>query len=253
MGAGLDRRPDGVEVLHQARGRRRARRPRPRGTGPSARAARSSAPRPGRRSGATSVGELLLDHGRLDRRPACRSRSPSAGRPAGPRAPTARRAGRRRAAPGTRAATAATCAAMPLGEGLRQVAARAGVDDGPVAAGALQPGGQRPRPGGLHLERAGVAAGDVVEGVEVALAGTPRARRWSTPGRGTSRQPAGRQVDGEVDQQRGAAADQVRPGARDRAARAGAANSGSSPTTSRTASAGSVPGRDPTPEAGPQR
>ena len=33
----------------------------------------------------------------------------------------------------------------PLGEGLREVAARAGVDDGPVAPAALQARGQRPR------------------------------------------------------------------------------------------------------------
>ena len=56
----------------------------------------------------------------------------------------------------------------PLGEGLREVAAGAGVDDRAVAPGALEPGRERPRPGGLHLERAGPAVGDVVERVEVA-------------------------------------------------------------------------------------
>ena len=56
----------------------------------------------------------------------------------------------------------------PLGEGLGEVAAGAGVDDGAVTAGALEAGGQRPRAGDLHLERAGPVRGDVVEGVEVA-------------------------------------------------------------------------------------
>ena len=55
----------------------------------------------------------------------------------------------------------------PLGERLREVAPGPGVDDGAVAPGALEPGRQRPRTGGLHLERPGLAAGDVVEGVEV--------------------------------------------------------------------------------------
>jgi hypothetical protein len=98
-----------------------------------------------------------------------------------------------------------------LGQGLREVPAGAGVDDRTVAAAALEARGQGPGPGRLHLERAGVVAGDIGERIEVAgeeLPGPalvdPRARDQPPARRG--------EVHREVDQQGRAAADQVRAG-----------------------------------------
>ena len=61
----------------------------------------------------------------------------------------------------------------PLGERLREVPARPGVYDGAVAAGPLESGGQRPRPGRLHLEGPRVVIGDVGQRVEVSLQELP--------------------------------------------------------------------------------
>src|SRR5688572_7535095 len=70
------------------------------------------------------------------------------------------------------------------------------------------------------------------------------------PGRGTSRQPAG--VRSNARSTRNAAPRPIRSAPGPRAGSSGrCAKSGSSPTTRRSASAGSAPGRDPTPEAGP--
>src|SRR5215218_1552359 len=70
------------------------------------------------------------------------------------------------------------------------------------------------------------------------------------PGRGTSRQPAG--VRSTARSTSRAALRPIRSAPAPRAGSSGRwAKPGSSPTTSRIASAGSVPGRDPTPEAGP--
>ena len=97
----------------------------------------------------------------------------------------------------------------PLGEGLREVAAGAGVDDGAVAPGALEAGGQRPGTRDLHLERAGPARRQVVEGVEVA--GQELVRPPQVDARPRDESPAGRgEVDGEVDEERRAAPDHVR-------------------------------------------
>ena len=153
-------------------------------------------------------------------------------------------------APGTRAATVGDVRGEALGEGLGEVAPGTGVDDGAVAAGALETGRERPRTGRLHLERAGPARGDVVEGVEVAVEELPRAAlvdprpRHQPP-------PGGGEVEGEVDEQGSAAADEIR--ARPAAGSSGrCGKSGSSPRTRRSASAGSVPGRDPTPRPAPR-
>ena len=208
--------------------------------------------RPGPGSARDQVGELLLDDGAPRRPPACRSRSTVGSPPCRTAGTDGSSSWTTTLAPGTRAATAATWRGEPLGQGLGEVAAGTGVDDGAVAAGALQAGRQRPRAGRLHLERAGPARGDVVQRVEVAVQELPRPALVDA--RPRDQPPAGRgEVEGEVDEQGGAAADQVGARARGRAARAGAAKSGSSPTTRRTASAGSVPGSDPTPEAAPRR
>ena len=172
-----------------ARGRRRARRRRPPGRGPSARAARSSARRRGRRSGATRSASSCSTT--VASTAASLPKPLTVGRPpcehGGHRGLVELHDDRGAGYPG---ADGGDVGGEPFGEGLRQVAAGAGVDDRPVATGALETGGQRPWPGGLHLERSGVAPGDLVEGVEVALAGT-RGPPLVHPGRGTSRQPAG--------------------------------------------------------------
>ena len=57
--------------------------------------------------------------------------------------------------------------AQPLGEGLGELAARAAVGEHPVAARSLDGRRQRPRPGDLDLERAGVALAVLLDRVEV--------------------------------------------------------------------------------------
>ena len=188
MGAGLDRGADGVEVLDQAEveGERG-------GAGGAeevqrhARGAAVQHDRAGER--ADEGGELLLDDVRLD--------AASLPKPLTVGSPPWRTAGTDGSsswtttrAPGTRAATAADVGGEPLGQRLREVAAGAGVDDRAVAAGALQPGGERPRAGGLHLERAGPAAAHVVERVEVAV--EELARPALVDARARDQPPAGR-------------------------------------------------------------
>jgi hypothetical protein len=98
-----------------------------------------------------------------------------------------------------------------LGQRLGEVAPGAAVDDRPLAAQPLQTGGERERARGLHLERPGPALGGVVQRVEVAGEELPRPSHVDPGAR--DEPPAGRgEVDGEVDEQRRGAPDQIRPG-----------------------------------------
>jgi hypothetical protein len=99
----------------------------------------------------------------------------------------------------------------PLGEGLGELAERAGVGQDPVAARQLDARRERPRAGDLQLHRGGRAAGaieGVLEGVEVTLQqldgpAVVGARLGGHPVAG------GHLLDGKVHQQGGAAAEQV--------------------------------------------
>src|SRR4029450_8373847 len=83
------------------------------------------------------------------------------------------------------------------------------VDDGAVTPGALEPGRERPRTGDLHLERAAVARGSVVERVEVAREELPRPALIDA--RSRDQPPTGRgEGEGEGDEEARPAADQVR-------------------------------------------
>ena len=202
------------------------------------------------RSRAISVGELLLDDVGLDRRQLAEA---AHGRQAaledrGHRRLVelhdergARAAGRRRRRRGRRPPRRAT--APGRGGRRRPPTARS-------PRRALEPGGQRPRPGGLHLERAGVAAATSWRASRSRCRNS-RARRWSMPGRGTSRHPAG--VRSTARSTSSAALRPIRSAPGTPAGQLGQVRRtpAAHRATSRTASAGSVPGRDPTPEAGP--
>ncbi len=55
-----------------------------------------------------------------------------------------------------------------LGERVGQITGRTVVADHPVSGRHFHAGGQRPRPGHLHLQRADVAVGHRLERVEIA-------------------------------------------------------------------------------------
>ena len=105
---------------------------------------------------------------------------------------------------------------------------------------------QRPRPGDLQLQRPGVVLGERPRARRGRGPASPVARRWSRPGWSTSRQPDGCRSTGRSTRKAvprpTMSAPAPRPGSSGRCGR-----SGSSPNTIRMASAGSVPGIDPTP------
>ena len=91
--------------------------------------------------------------------------------------------------------------AQPLGERLRQLAAGAVVGEHPVAARPLDGRGQRPRPGDLDLEGAGVALAVLLDGVEVL--GQQRPGPAVVDAGGVGQPPPGRlQVGAELGDQR---------------------------------------------------
>ncbi|GAA3435658.1 hypothetical protein GCM10018954_052650 [Kutzneria kofuensis] len=136
----------------------------------------------------------------------------------------------------------------PLGQGSGELAKCAGVGQDPVPARELDQRREGPRAGELHLHHGRLGRLDgVLEGVEV------EAHEVDGPavvaaGPGSHTVAGGHDLDGEVDEQPA-----VRPIMSAPTPRAGSSarcgRSGSSPTTTRLASPGSVPGSDPMPVA----
>ncbi len=103
-------------------------------------------------------------------------------------------------------------ARQPLGERAHQVAAGAGVHDGPLEPGQVEPRGERPRPGALQLQRPRVLVGDLGEHVQVLP--EPGLRTGEVaPGPVHEPPPHGLQVDGHVHEKGRRAADQIGAGA----------------------------------------
>ena len=154
----VERRPGGAASGPTAR------RP-PRRSPSSTQRERGAAPRAGRPSGAGRSPDAV------GTRPGQHRGAAPARRPAPP-------AGRRRAAGGAGRRRGGDA----LGQRLRQLAPGAVVGEHLVAARLLDGRGERPRPGDLGLERAGVALRLLLDLVEVLGEQRLRARRWSTPG-----------------------------------------------------------------------
>ena len=156
-----------------------------------------------------------------------------------------------RSAPGIRRRTSATWSRSPSASACGQLAAGAVVGEHPVAAGPLDGGGQRPRAGDLDLERAGVALGVLLDGVEVL--GQQRPRPAVVDAGRVGQPPAGRlQVGAELGDHARARGRSCRRARRGRAARAGAAGRAARrarPGRRRSKSVASSPGIDPTPVA----
>ena len=244
-------RPSAADQQRQVERDRAA--PRPPGTARPAGAARSSAPPSAPRRHGRRLQHLRRGRcGRPAPRPpaACRTRSPSGTSPCQHR--RQRRLVQLQHDPRVRqpAGHVGDVPADALGQRLDQVAGRAGVGDGLVAVVQLDRGGERPRAGDLQLQRPGVVLGEVLESVEVA--GEEVERAPQVPAR-RGRPAASRTAAGRPAGRRGTRV--PRPIMSAPAPRAGSSGtcgrSGSSPSTVLVASAGSVPGIDPTPVATP--
>jgi hypothetical protein len=98
-----------------------------------------------------------------------------------------------------------------LGERLGEIANRSRVAQQPATDGQVQVCGERPRTGRLDLHRTRVSAGLLGELIEVAFQQIGRAAQISAPSR-RDLPAAGVQLDRQVDQEAGAAADHVGAG-----------------------------------------